>query len=111
LTSAPPPSRASRIQIVEPKSVPKLGGKAARTAGGRWTIQVGTFKSRSDAREQLAIVEKKFGQHVDDARGSAEKDGRKYKARFEGLTEADAKDACRALKAKKHPCMVVGPQG
>jgi len=109
LVSAPPPPRASQIQIVEPKSVPKLSGKAAaeKKPGGRWTIQVGAFQSRSDAREQLAIVGKKFGKHVDDARGVAAKDGRKFTARFSGLTEGEARDACRALKAKKQPCQVI----
>ncbi|TAJ70500.1 MAG: peptidase M15 [Phenylobacterium sp.] len=109
LASSPPPSRASQIQIVEPRNVPKLNGKGKQGAAGRWTIQVGTFKSRSDAREQLAIVEKKFGKHVDDARGAAEKDGGKYKARFSGMSEQDAKDACRSLKAKKQPCAVIAP--
>ena len=109
MVSSTPPSRASKIQIVEPKSVPKLNGKAKKAAGGQWTVQVGTFTNRSDARDQLAIMEKKFGQHFDDARGAAEKDGRKFKARFGGLTEDQAKDACRALKTKKQPCQVVAP--
>jgi len=107
LVSSPPPARASQIQIVEPKSVPKLSGK--RAAGGQWTVQVGTFNSRSDAREQLAIIGKKFGDHFDDARGAADKDGRKFKAKFSGMTESDAKEACRALKSKKQPCLVVAP--
>jgi D-alanyl-D-alanine carboxypeptidase (penicillin-binding protein 5/6) len=107
LASSPPPSRASKIQIVEPSSVAKLNGKAS--AGGRWTIQVGAFKNRSDAREQLAIVEKRFGKHVDDAKGTAEKAGGKYAARFSGLTESEAKGACKAIKSKKQPCAVIAP--
>lgn len=110
LASSPPPARASKIQIVEPKTVPKLSGKAkTREAAGRWTVQVGSFNSRSDAREQLAIVEKKFGKHFDDARGAAEKDGGKYRARFSGMSEKDARDACKTLKAKKQPCAVIAP--
>ena len=109
MVSATPPARASQIQIVETKSVPKLNSKGRKAAGGQWTVQVGTFNSRSDAREQLAIVEKKFGQHFDDARGAAEKDGRKFKARFDGMTEDAAKDACRALKSRKQPCQVMPP--
>jgi D-alanyl-D-alanine carboxypeptidase len=109
MVSAPPPSRASSIQIVEPKSVAKLNGKGKAQAAGRWTIQVGSFKSRADAREQLSIVEKKFGKHVDDAKGVAEKDGDRYRSRFSGLSEQGAKDACRALKAKKQPCVVISP--
>lgn len=110
LASSPPPARASKIQIVEPKTVPKLNGKAKTSeAAGRWTVQVGSFNSRSDAREQLAIVEKKFGKHFDDARGAAEKDGAKYRARFSGMSEKDARDACKTLKAKKQPCAVIAP--
>ncbi|MBL8556411.1 MAG: D-alanyl-D-alanine carboxypeptidase [Phenylobacterium sp.] len=109
LASSPPPARASQIQIVEPRSVPKLSGKAKAQAGGRWTVQVGSFNSRSDAREQLSLVEKRFGRHVDDARAVAEKDGGKYRARFQGMTEEDARDACKALKAKKQPCVVMAP--
>lgn len=109
LVSAPPPSRASKIQIVEPKDVPKLSGKGKKDAAGRWTVQVGSFTNRADARDQLAMVGKKFGKHFDDARGVAEKDGGKYRARFSGMSEGDAKAACKTLKAKKQPCMVMPP--
>ena len=109
MASSTPPTRTSKIQIVEPKTVPKLNGKEKAQAGGRWTVQVGTFNNRSDAREQLAIVEKKYGKHFDDARALAEKDDGKFRARFAGMSEADAKDACKALKAKKQPCLVMAP--
>ncbi|WP_337186085.1 D-alanyl-D-alanine carboxypeptidase [Phenylobacterium sp.] len=109
LASAPPPGRASSIQIVEPSSVPKLNSGAKASAGGRWTVQVGSFNSRDDARKQLNIVQKRFGAPFTQARGVAEKDGTKYRSRFSGMTEAQAKGACRELKAKKQPCMVVPP--
>ena len=107
LASSPPPSRVSQIQIVEPRSVPKLNGKVRKAVGGQWTVQVGTFNTRADAREQLSLMEKKFGQHFGDAQGGAEKDDGKFKARFSGLTEDGAKQACRSLKSKKQPCMVI----
>jgi D-alanyl-D-alanine carboxypeptidase (penicillin-binding protein 5/6) len=112
LASSLPPSRASSIQIVEPKSVPKLNSKSRKEPakiGGKWMVQVGSFARRSDARQQLAIVEKKFGKHFDDARPAAEKDDGKYRARFSGFTEQEARDACRALKAKRQPCQVMSP--
>ncbi|HEX7886956.1 MAG TPA: D-alanyl-D-alanine carboxypeptidase [Phenylobacterium sp.] len=109
LASSLPPARASKIQIVEPRNVPKLNGKGRKEAAGRWTVQVGSFSSRSDAREQIAIVEKRFGSSFDDAKGVAEKDGAKYRARFSGMSEGDARSACKALKAKKQPCMVMPP--
>jgi D-alanyl-D-alanine carboxypeptidase (penicillin-binding protein 5/6) len=107
LASILPPKRASSIQIVEPRSVDKFNANGKAAAGGRWTVQVGSFNNRSDAREQLAMVVKKFAQHFGGARGVAEKDGGKYRARFSGLSEDDAKDACRAMKAKRQPCQVI----
>lgn len=103
LASAVPTSRSSRIEIVEGK------GKAAKVPTGKWTVQVGAFKSRSDAREQLQLVEKKFGKHFDDAKPVAEKDDGRFVSRFTGLSEREAKDACRAVKAKKQPCVVLPP--
>ena len=35
--------------------------------------------------------------------------GKTYRAMFSGLSESDARDACRALKAKKLACMVIAP--
>lgn len=95
LASTAPPIRASRVEIVEK---------------GKWTVQVGSFSSRSDAKEQLSIVEKRFGKHFGKAKGVAEKSGGKYRSRFSGFSEKAAKDACRALKAKKQPCMVLPPR-
>jgi D-alanyl-D-alanine carboxypeptidase len=102
LASALPPLRSSKLQILEPRKGSPAGG---------WTVQVGSFRSRSDAKEQLAIVEKKFSKHFDDARPAAPKDDGKYRARFGGLSEKEARAACQALKAKKQPCMVLPPQG
>ena len=109
MASSTPSSRTSKIQIVEPKSVPKLNGRGKAEAGGRWTVQVGTFTNRSDAREQLSIIEKKYGRHFDDARAVAEKDDGKFRARFAGMTENEAKNACKVLKARKQPCLVMSP--
>jgi D-alanyl-D-alanine carboxypeptidase (penicillin-binding protein 5/6) len=72
-------------------------------------VQVGEFRSKSDAHHQIALVEKKFAEHVGGGRGQADKVGRKYKALFVGLSESDAKDACRAMKSKRLACMVVAP--
>ena len=113
LASTVPPARTSRIRIVEAKTVSKLNEKSLKDTArsGKWTVQVGSFNTRSDAREQLAIVEKRFGAHFDDARRAAEKDDGKYRARFSGLSEKDAKAACHALKAKRQPCMILPPRG
>jgi D-alanyl-D-alanine carboxypeptidase len=102
LASAPA-ARAGKVDIVQPSR------KAARTAKAKWAVQVGEFRSPKDARHQIAFVEKRFGEHFDGATGGTDKEGRKYKAVFSGFTEGDAKDACRALKAKRLACMVISP--
>jgi D-alanyl-D-alanine carboxypeptidase (penicillin-binding protein 5/6) len=87
----------------------ELAGKGGKATKAKWAVQVGEFRSKSDAHHQIALVEKKFADAVSGARGQADKVGRKYKAIFVGLSEADAKDACRAMKSKRLACMVVAP--
>jgi D-alanyl-D-alanine carboxypeptidase (penicillin-binding protein 5/6) len=94
LTGAPA-AKASKVEVAGKKS--------------KWAVQVGEFRSKSDAHHQIALVEKKFAEHVGGGRGQADKVGRKYKALFVGLSESDAKDACRAMKSKRLACMVVAP--
>jgi D-alanyl-D-alanine carboxypeptidase (penicillin-binding protein 5/6) len=101
LASAPA-SRAGKVEIVQPRNEPKK-------AKARWAVQVGAFKSKSDAGKQIALVEKRFGDHFDGARGAADKQGRRYNAVFTGFSETDAKGACKALKAKRLACMVIAP--
>jgi len=112
LASATPSAAASKIKIVEPsKTALRDDGKkgSKKAAAGKWTVQVGAFKSKTDAKEQLTIVNRKFAKIFGDANGTVDKGGGKYQARFTGFNEASAKDACQALKAKKLACMVVRP--
>ena len=103
LTGAPA-AKAGKIQVANNRRQ-----EPAKVTKAKWAVQVGEFASKSDAHRQLALVEKKFADHVDGARGAAERQGRKYKAVFSGLTEADAKGACRAMKSKRLACMVIQP--
>jgi len=93
LTSAPPPRGAK--------------GKTAQKA--KWAVQVGEFRSKAEARRQIAFVEKRFSDRFDGATGVADKQGRKYKAVFNGLSETDARGACRDLKSKRLACLVIEP--
>ena len=92
LASAPPPAAPSKIQIVEPSSAPKLNGKAQEGPAAAGPSRSGAFKSnRSDASEQLAIVEKRFGQaRRRRRRPRPRRTTARYRARFSGLTEAEA---------------------
>jgi D-alanyl-D-alanine carboxypeptidase (penicillin-binding protein 5/6) len=102
LTSAPPPPVRAKIRV-EP------AGRRQAARAEAWAVQVGEFRSHADAKEQIALVKRKFAAHLDGAQGAAEKQGRRYKAVFTGLSESDAKGACHALKARRLACMVVRP--
>src|SRR5690606_21385037 len=90
------------LKIVLASAPPPTAKKSS--ASGKWIVQVGAFKKRSDANEQLDLVRKRFATQFAGARGVADSAGGRYRARFSGFTEAKAKDACKALKAKKLAC-------
>jgi D-alanyl-D-alanine carboxypeptidase len=71
--------------------------------GGGFMIQVGAYKNHAQAEGQLG----KMAGMVD-GRASVEHAGGNYRARFLGLSEHQAKAACKTLSAKGHPCMVLG---
>ena len=98
------------VTLVKPKTqaaVAAVTPKPKKPAG-EWTVQVGAFKTKKEANQQLSMVAKRFD-HFDAGKKEADKSGDFYRARFEGLSEKQAKDGCKAVKAKKMPCMVVSP--
>ena len=73
-------------------------------------MQVGAFKSKGLAREQLMIVRSRFSKFVSDAEGAVEgAAGGSFRAQFQGLTAEAARGACQAITAKRQPCMVLSP--
>jgi D-alanyl-D-alanine carboxypeptidase (penicillin-binding protein 5/6) len=102
LTGAPA-AKAGKLEVMDRKAHQPKAVKA------KWAVQVGEFRSKSDAHAQIALVEKKFADAFDGAHGAADKVGRRYKAVFTGFTETDAKGACHALKARRLACQVIEP--
>ena len=78
-------------------------------AKGRWGIQVGAFRQQSLANNQVKLIEKRFASAVREADSKVEKSGKGYRAQFIGLGEADAREACKSIKAKRMDCMVLPP--
>ncbi len=126
LAAAAPPPRMAPVKIIEPdraalrrnskSELKKPDTKADKSSKrdtkseGHWSVQVGSFKSKSDAKEQLALVKSRFGKHVSGADPAvSDKQGGSYRSRFSGMSEKSAKAACSALKAKKMTCQVVAP--
>ena len=73
--------------------------------GGRYLIQVGAYKSRGEARSQVAKLSARYGSMVGE--GQVESGGGGYRARFKGMSSAEAKAACRKLAAGGQRCMVM----
>jgi D-alanyl-D-alanine carboxypeptidase (penicillin-binding protein 5/6) len=95
------------------KVSPTLRGaqaKPAKKPQGEWAVQVGAFKSKSLANEQLKLVRGRFAKVVADAEAAVEGAGGTFRAQFQGLTADAARGACSTLKAKRVPCMVLSPR-
>jgi D-alanyl-D-alanine carboxypeptidase len=107
LASAAPPPRMAPVKIVEPEDTKLRKGKRERK--GDWSVQVGAFKTKSDAREQIGYVKDRFGKQFAKADGSVDKEGRSYRTVFSGFDQGQAKAACKAMKAKRLDCQVISP--
>jgi D-alanyl-D-alanine carboxypeptidase len=113
LTDSPKPPPAMRVApTMSAAKVQAKGAKPApKKAKGDWSVQVGAFKSKSLANEQLMLVRSRFSKFVTSAEGAVEgAAGGTFRAQFQGLTAEAARGACQAITAKRQPCMVLGPR-
>ena len=97
LASAPPPP------------APTAPARKAEPAG-QWQVQVGAFKSKGLAQDQLKLTRRRFGDAFSGAETMVtDPSSGFYRARFTGMTEDKARAACEVLKAKRQACMVIDP--
>lgn len=96
-----PPGRGWRMRI------------AALPPGRRWGIQVGAF--RNALRAQRAVIEAarkapgmRYSRPAIDEHVSAQ--GRLFRARLIGVTESEAREACRFLSKRAISCQTVTPE-
>lgn len=82
----------------------------ARTATGRWAVQVGAFREESVARDWLTEVNRRFRSQFSSAERNVQNASGWYRSRFTGMTEAGAQAACEALAERRVTCMVVRPE-
>lgn len=102
VSSAAPPSAAAAAP-------PSLGAGASDSPGG-WSIQVGAFRERDTAEQQLLqalriIPDLRQGRALVETLQRA--DGRLYRARFQGFNEPWARTACGHLVQNRVDCMAV----
>ncbi|WP_051356854.1 D-alanyl-D-alanine carboxypeptidase [Azorhizobium doebereinerae] len=100
---APKPVRVASAAPIAPQ--------AAAPARSGWIIQIGAFGGEKEARTQLDAARGKAAGPLKGADPYTEKveKGRSdiYRARFAGLTEKSAKEACRLLERNKFDCMTL----
>jgi hypothetical protein len=70
--------------------------------GGGYLVQVGAYKSRSDASAQIARLSSRIS-----GSGEVQSGGGGYRARFTGLSASEAKAACQKLSARGQRCLVM----
>ena len=99
----PPVKVAPTMKAAQAKPV-------AKKPKGEWSVQVGAFKSKSLANDQLKLVEKRFSSLVSSAESAVESAGGAFRAQFQGMTADAARAACSAISAKRQPCMVLSPR-
>lgn len=120
-TAKPKPAAASAAAPAKPaaakaeKPTPSQQRTDAAPAQGEWAIQVGAFNQRVAARKAAEDATRIAAQHLAKAEiqilgpASTARNAAAHRARLTGLTQAQARAACRALDAKEMDCMIVGP--
>ena len=116
--SAHPQGELSRLRPAQPTATMGLSNDNGRSPAPRnvslltssWSVQVGAFRNRGDARQQLERVNERFERQLRGSTGviAGFTDGM-FRARFVGLDQDTAQSACSALQARNVACMVIAP--
>lgn len=100
--------RSTKLRVVESRPDPRAERAQAkrRASGGDVSIQVGAFRTKSDARRQVSFVEDRFGKHLGGATGRTDRQAGRYTTVFTGLSQPEARATCRAMRAKGLACEI-----
>jgi D-alanyl-D-alanine carboxypeptidase (penicillin-binding protein 5/6) len=87
------------------------GERARAHADDSWGVQVGAYRRRGQAREELASLEHRYSK-LGDADRDVRAAGRgHFRAGFSGLSAAEARRACSVMRAHHQSCEIVAPEG
>lgn len=106
IAARPAPAAAAKASRAEPSAA--ASENKPRTG---WILQVGAFEEIGEAKEKLAAARAKAASILKGAEGYTEVftkgDKRFYRARFAGLKEGSAEQACKELQKSKMACFAV----
>ncbi len=102
-------------EFAPPRPAAKVRVAMNRQPGAIWAIQVGAYRNEAPAREAVQKTTDRFPALLANTRGAVTHvmhgGTRFYRARLLGMTEVDARLACRKLKQHRVPCLAVLPSG
>jgi cell division protein FtsN len=108
-----PPTRADeRRQAAKSAKEAKAGktrAKGHEREDAAYAVQIGAYKKKGQARDALATLEQRYEKLGDADHDVQAASHGYYRARFSGLSAAEAKRACSALRAHHQTCVVVTP--
>lgn len=109
LAEATPPARSTKLRVIEPRRAAVVERAEPRRAAkdGGYSVQVGAFRSKAEARRQIAFVQDRFGKHLGDATAATDRQAGRYRTVFSGLSQREAKATCNAMRAKRLACEVM----
>ncbi len=118
-TNAETPSKAATSTKTKAKPGPsadELERQAIEAAGGRpWSVQVGIFKTQVQAERAVAdafrLAPRSTSTAAGDIAAVKTADGKRYRARLQNLSPAQAKSLCEELKRLKQACQPMQPLG
>lgn len=70
-----------------------------------WWVQVGEFHTKQAASTQVKLVSRAFAHLFANSDGGVSGHRRAYSARFTGMTETAAREACSTVKTRGIPCV------
>ncbi len=95
-------------------SADELERQAIEAAGGRgWAVQVGVFKTQAQAEKAVAdafrMAPKSTSTAASDIAQVKTAEGKRFRARLQNLSPAQAKTLCDDLKRQKQACQPIQP--
>jgi len=90
--------------ILAHNKAPQAAPRASQAARD-WWVQVGQFHSRQAAQVRIALVSRRFSKVFDDAEGQVGGGRRTYVARFTGMDQQAAREACSAVRSHGMSCI------
>lgn len=110
LTNNPSAKSYASLTKVEPSMPIKKKTVAAaseKKAKGDYVVQVGAFKQKTQAKDHLAMMNKRYRAILSDGTPEiGEREDGFYRVRYTGWSQDDARAACKALRAKAQSCLV-----